>query len=63
MKENTVMSSLALLVAVLLVLVVLMFAAGLAYVAHRHPAWVAPLTLGLLGAGLVAAVVVPIVVR
>ncbi|MDX3490989.1 MULTISPECIES: hypothetical protein [Streptomyces] len=57
------MSSLALLVAVLLVLVVLMFAAGLAYVAHRHPAWVAPLTLGLLGAGLVAAVIVPIAVR
>lgn len=57
------MSSLALLVAVLLVLVVLMFVAGLVYLAHRHPAWVAPLTLGLLGAGLVAAVVVPIVVR
>ncbi|MFH9568246.1 hypothetical protein [Streptomyces globisporus] len=57
------MSSLVLLVAVLLVLVVVMFVAGLVYLAHRHPAWVAPLTLGLLGAGLVAAVVVPIVVR
>ncbi|UZI26649.1 hypothetical protein [Streptomyces sp. VB1] len=57
------MSSLALVVAVLLVLVVLMFAAGLAYVAHRHPAWAPPLTLGLLGAGLVAAIVVPVVVR
>ncbi|MFF3531500.1 hypothetical protein ACFYX5_33020 [Streptomyces rubiginosohelvolus] len=57
------MSSLALLVAVLLVLVVIMFVGGLAYIAYRHPAWVAPLTLGLLGVGLVAAIVVPTAVR
>ncbi|MFJ2851347.1 MULTISPECIES: hypothetical protein [Streptomyces] len=57
------MSSLALLVVVLLVLVVGMIFCGLVYIAHRHPAWVAPLTLGFLGVGLVAAIVVPIAVR
>ncbi|GAA3015221.1 hypothetical protein [Streptomyces fulvorobeus] len=57
------MSSLALIVAVLLVLVVFLFVAGLVYLAHRHPAWVAPLTVGLVGATFLAAVFVPIVVR
>ncbi|CAM5544049.1 hypothetical protein [Streptomyces badius] len=57
------MSTLVLLVALLLVLVTAMFVAGLVYIAHRHPAWVAPLTLGLLGAGLVTSVLVPVVIR
>ncbi|MFG3398763.1 hypothetical protein [Streptomyces parvus] len=57
------MSTLALLVALLLVLVTTMLVAGLVYIAHRHPAWTAPLTLGLLGAALVTSVLVPVVVR
>ncbi|MEV7114395.1 hypothetical protein [Streptomyces anulatus] len=57
------MSSLALLTAVLLVLVVVMFVGGLVYLAHRHPAWAVPLTVGLVGATLLATVVVPIAVR
>ncbi|MFJ3973399.1 hypothetical protein ACIPYR_35370 [Streptomyces parvus] len=57
------MSSLAMLVVVLLVLVVAMFFGVLVYIGHRHPAWVAPLTLGLLGVGLVVAIVAPIATR
>ncbi|MGC5530391.1 hypothetical protein [Streptomyces sp. SR-10] len=57
------MSSLALLTAVLLVLVVVMFVGGLVYLAHRHPAWAVPLKVGLVGATLIATVVVPIAVR
>ncbi|WP_371631829.1 hypothetical protein OG892_39610 [Streptomyces sp. NBC_00341] len=57
------MSSLVLLVVVLLVLVAVMFVAGLIYLAYRHPAWRAPLTVGLVGATLLATVVVPIAVR
>ncbi|MFJ7415604.1 hypothetical protein ACIQWZ_33100 [Streptomyces sp. NPDC098077] len=57
------MSSLALLVAVLLVVVAFMFSAGLIYFAYRHPAWRSPLTIGLLGLTLLATVVVPVVVR
>ncbi|MFJ3973353.1 hypothetical protein ACIPYR_35115 [Streptomyces parvus] len=57
------MPTLVLLVALLLVLVTAMFVAGLVYIGLRHPAWVAPLTLGLLGAALVTSVLVPVVVR
>ncbi|MFD3876707.1 hypothetical protein [Streptomyces microflavus] len=57
------MSSLVLLVTVLLVLVVVMFVGGLVYIGHRHPRWIPALTLGLIGAALVAAIVVPIAVR
>ncbi|MFE1893730.1 hypothetical protein [Streptomyces microflavus] len=57
------MSSLVLLVAVLLVLVVALVVGALVYFTHRHPVWAVPLTTGLVGATLLAAVVVPIVVR
>ncbi|MFE2118601.1 hypothetical protein ACIOHB_35495 [Streptomyces microflavus] len=57
------MSSLVLLVAVLLVLVVALVVGALVYLTHRHPVWAVPLTTGLVGATLLAAVVVPIVVR
>ncbi|SCK55686.1 hypothetical protein YUYDRAFT_07377 [Streptomyces sp. ScaeMP-e48] len=57
------MSSLTLLVAVLLVLVVALFVGALVYLTHRHPACAVPLMAGLVGATLLAAVVVPIVVR
>ncbi|MFW3477156.1 hypothetical protein ACN24M_39490 [Streptomyces microflavus] len=57
------MSSLVLLVAVLLVLVVALVVGVLVYLTHRQPVWAVPLTTGLVGATLLAAVVVPIVVR
>nr|WP_164883231.1 hypothetical protein [Streptomyces sp. S10(2018)] len=57
------MSSLVLLVTVLLVLVGVMFVGGLVYIGHSHPQWIPALTLGLIGAALVAAIVVPIAVR
>ncbi|WP_055561881.1 hypothetical protein [Streptomyces luridiscabiei] len=60
--ENTVMSSLALLVAVLLVLVTVMFVGALLYLGHHHPKLIAPLTLALVGAAFVAALVVPVVI-
>ncbi|MFK0101843.1 hypothetical protein [Streptomyces sp. NPDC091040] len=44
------MSSLALLVVLLLVLVAALVLGALAYLAHRHPQTVAPLTLALCGA-------------
>ncbi|WP_420082983.1 hypothetical protein ACN6AT_39345 (plasmid) [Streptomyces sp. JL4002] len=48
------MSSLALAVLLLLVLVTLLLAGGVAYIAHRHPALTAPLT----AAGMTVALVV-----
>ncbi|MEW1889255.1 MULTISPECIES: hypothetical protein [unclassified Streptomyces] len=57
------MSSLALLVVLLLVLVAVLVLGALAYLAHRHPQTVAPLTLALCGAAVLAAIVVPIAVR
>ncbi|MFC8539061.1 hypothetical protein ACFUJY_34780 [Streptomyces sp. NPDC057249] len=57
------MSSLVLLVALLLVLVAVLVLGALAYVTHRHPQAVAPLTLALCGAAFLAACVMPIVVR
>ncbi|MEU3008291.1 hypothetical protein [Streptomyces sp. NPDC007020] len=55
------MSSLVLLVAVLLVLVTVMFVGALLYLGHHHPKLIAPLTLAMVGAAFVAALVVPIV--
>ncbi|MFC8539119.1 hypothetical protein [Streptomyces sp. NPDC057249] len=57
------MSSLVLLVALLLVLVVVQGLGALAYIAHRHPQTATPIGLVLCGAGVLATVVVPIVVR
>ncbi|MFB8107690.1 hypothetical protein ACFC3O_33640 [Streptomyces sp. NPDC056007] len=57
------MSSSALLLALLLVLVVAMVAAQFTYVAYRHPAAVQPMLVGLAAVTVVAMVVVPVVVR
>lgn len=43
------MSSLALLVALVVVMVVLQAAVGLAYLAHRHPEAATPLLVGIGG--------------
>ncbi|MGW4983077.1 hypothetical protein [Streptomyces mirabilis] len=57
------MSTLALLVALLLVLVGTTVVSGLAYLAHRHPACREPLLVGLTGVAVLAALVTPIVTR
>ncbi|MFD6803025.1 hypothetical protein [Streptomyces cyaneofuscatus] len=57
------MSSLVLLVAVLLVLVVVLLGAQLVDLAHRYPKAVTPMLVGLGGMTAIVAVVVPIVVR
>ncbi|MEU2907906.1 hypothetical protein ABZ771_34320 [Streptomyces globisporus] len=57
------MSSLALLVAVLLVLVVVLVVALLIDLAHRYPKAATPMLVGLGGMTVIAAVIVPIVVR
>ncbi|MFF7764175.1 hypothetical protein [Streptomyces griseorubiginosus] len=57
------MSSLALLVVLLLVLVVALVFGGLAYLGYRHPAMREPLVIGLSGVALVAAFVGPILTR
>lgn len=57
------MSSIVLLLALLLGVVGLMLAAGLAYVVHRRPALSGPLTAGLGGMTLMVAVVAVIVSR
>lgn len=57
------MSSSALLLALLLVLVVAMVAAQFTYVAYRHPAAVQPMLVGLAAVAVLVAVVVPVVVR
>ncbi|MFF7366006.1 hypothetical protein [Streptomyces sp. NPDC008125] len=54
------MSSLALIIVLLLVLVASMFAAGLAYLGYRHPDWIPALTLGLLGGALFVSVFIPL---
>ncbi|EHM30889.1 hypothetical protein OH797_36605 [Streptomyces anulatus] len=56
------MSSLALLVALVVVMVVLQAAVGLAYLAHRHPEAATPLLVGIGGTALIASWVIPIVV-
>ncbi|MFJ5050492.1 hypothetical protein [Streptomyces sp. NPDC088719] len=57
------MSSLTLLVAVLLVLVVILVVALLIDLAHRYPKAATPMLIGLGGMTVIAAVVVPIVIR
>ncbi|MFF9922775.1 hypothetical protein ACF1HG_35285 [Streptomyces globisporus] len=57
------MSSSALLLALLLVLVVAMVAAQFTYVAYRHPAAVQPMLVGLTAVTLMAMVVVAVVFR
>ncbi|MGW8484955.1 hypothetical protein [Streptomyces sp. NPDC055886] len=57
------MSSLALLVAVLLVLVVVLVVALLIDLAHRYPKAATSMLVGLGGMTVIAAVIVPIVVR
>ncbi|MET7552522.1 hypothetical protein ABZS95_43655 [Streptomyces sp. NPDC005479] len=53
------MSTLALLVVLLLVLVV----GALGYLAHRHPALATPLMVAMGGAAVLAACIVPIAIR
>lgn len=57
------MSSLVLLVALLLALVVVLIIGVLAYLAHRHPAAATPMMVALAGAAVLAACIVPIAVR
>lgn len=52
------MSTLALLVVLLLVLVGLLFLGALGYLVHRQPALARPLTVVLAGAGVLVALVV-----
>ncbi|MEU6299777.1 hypothetical protein [Streptomyces erythrochromogenes] len=51
------MSSLALAVLLLLVLVTLLLAGGIGYIAHRHPALTAPITAAGMAVALVIACV------
>lgn len=57
------MSSLALLVLLLLVLVVALVMGASAYMVHRHPALAPPVLVATGVAAVIAACVVPIVVR
>lgn len=57
------MSTLALLVLLLLVLVGFLVVGVPAYLVHRHPSLVAPVGVAIAAAALLAACVVPIVVR
>ncbi|WP_181384453.1 hypothetical protein [Streptomyces sp. NWU49] len=54
------MSTLALLVVLLLVLVGLLIFGALAYLVHRHPALTQPLAVGLAGLAVMGAVVAAI---
>ncbi|MFJ3825980.1 hypothetical protein [Streptomyces nodosus] len=54
------MSTLALLVVLLLVLVCLMFMGALGYAVYRHPQLTQPFTVALVGAGVLVAVVAAI---
>ncbi|CAL9676812.1 hypothetical protein SUDANB176_07842 (plasmid) [Streptomyces sp. enrichment culture] len=55
------MSTLARIVALLLALVVLLVAGGLAVVGYAYPALVQPLTLALTGTGVLVALVVGVI--
>ncbi|MFJ2101503.1 hypothetical protein ACIOHR_30520 [Streptomyces anulatus] len=57
------MSSLAMLVAVLLVLVAVLVVVLLVDLAHRYPKAATPMLVGLGGMTVIAAVIVPIAVR
>ncbi|MFG2716588.1 hypothetical protein ACGFX2_39655 [Streptomyces goshikiensis] len=54
-EGNCSVSSLALAVLLLLVLVTLLLAAGIGYVAHRHPALAVPITTAGMAVALVVA--------
>ncbi|MDA5283877.1 hypothetical protein [Streptomyces sp. Isolate_45] len=54
-EGNRLVSSLALAVLLLLVLVTLLLAGSVGYVAHRHPALVAPITAAGMAVALVVA--------
>ncbi|MER5582346.1 hypothetical protein ABT090_11975, partial [Streptomyces asoensis] len=60
---STSMSTLALLVVLLFVLVGLLVVGALAYLAHLHPAWVQPLLVGLAGVTALAALITPVIAR
>ncbi|MFE1877524.1 hypothetical protein ACFW9N_42905 [Streptomyces sp. NPDC059496] len=55
--KGTPVSSLALAILLLLVLVTLLLAAGVGYVAHRHPALAVPITAAGMAVALVVACV------
>ncbi|WP_413754789.1 hypothetical protein [Streptomyces sp. MMBL 11-3] len=57
------MSTLALLVLVLVALAFVSVPGALAYLAYRHPAARAPMTVGIAAVAAMAAIVVPIAVR
>jgi hypothetical protein len=57
------MSTIALLVVLLLVLVGHIIVSGLAYLTHRHPSCRDPLLIGLTGVGVLATLVTPIITR
>lgn len=57
------MSTIALLVVLLLVLVGSIVFGGLAYLSHCHPSCREPLLVGLTGVAVLAALVMPIVTR
>jgi hypothetical protein len=59
----SVITALALLVALLLVVVVVLFAAGAAYVVHRHPSWSQPLGAAFGAVTVMAALVGVILAR
>ncbi|MFD7974197.1 hypothetical protein [Streptomyces clavifer] len=58
---STLDLTLVLFVGLLLVLVFVLFMAGLAYVTHRHPRLEKPLTVAFGGGGVLVAVVVGLV--
>ncbi|MET8168164.1 hypothetical protein ABZT34_28570 [Streptomyces sp. NPDC005329] len=57
------MSTLAILVVLLLVLVGLLVVGALTYVARLHPSWVQPLLVGLATVTALAALITPVVAR
>ncbi|MFE6892014.1 hypothetical protein [Streptomyces sp. NPDC057694] len=61
--EKSAVSTLALLVAVLLCLVSVLFAGGLAYLAYRHPATREPMVIAIAAVGVMAGVIFPIATR
>ncbi|GAA2955092.1 MULTISPECIES: hypothetical protein [Streptomyces] len=57
------MSSIALLVALLLGTTIVLTASALVYVTHRHPTIATPLLVGIGGAALIVAYVMPVITR
>jgi uncharacterized integral membrane protein len=63
LQRNQVMSTVALLVVVLLVLVFTLVCGALVYFAYRHPASREPLLVGLAGAAVMVAILTPLITR